>query len=88
MDQELTLGFDAGNYAAAYEDTDLSIALAKLSMNRTDAYVAAFTLGFLSSLSYEELGGDTEAYDEAMNSRYGQRCFQLGFIESGVDSSS
>lgn len=56
IDRDISNGFDAGNYANAYETQDYEHALAKLSMNRTSEYVAAFTLGFFSSYELDEMG--------------------------------
>ena len=78
---DLTYGFAAGNYANAYETTDLSEALAKLSMNRSAEYVAAFTLGFLSSYSLGEMGSDVEAYREAYFSETGKACIAAGYVD-------
>lgn len=81
-DYALSLGFDAGNYAAAYETTDYDTALARLSRDRTEAYIAAFTLGFFSSAYLNEMGQHRETYLEAYRSEYGQRCMQLGYIDA------
>jgi hypothetical protein len=62
----ISRGFDAGNYANAYETTDYEHALASLSPNRSDHYVAAFTLGFFSSYERDEMGDGVDAYDDAM----------------------
>jgi len=43
-DQTLSLGFAAGNYAAAYETSDFNQAIASLSPNRSLTYVQAFTV--------------------------------------------
>lgn len=77
LDDQISRGFDAGNYANAYETTDLGKALAGLSMNRAKAYVAAFTLGFLADRSDAEMGSHAEAYTEAF-SLVGPRALELG----------
>lgn len=86
-DLSLSRGFDAGNYASAYETTNYAEALASLSPNRSAGYVAAFTLGFFSSYELHEMGEHTEAYLAAFNSEHGQRCVALGYVEAhhGVD---
>lgn len=76
-DDAISRGFDAGNYANAYETTDLETALAKLSPNRSAEYVAAFTLGFFSSYELSEMGSDSDAYLEAW-SLVGERAMALG----------
>jgi hypothetical protein len=78
---DIRRGFDAGNYANAYETTDLSEALAKLSPNRSTEYVAAFTLGFFSSYSLPEMGSDVEAYQEAYFSETGKACLAAGYVD-------
>jgi hypothetical protein len=77
LDDQISRGFDAGNYANAYETTDLDRALAKLSMNRAKAYVAAFTLGFLSDRSDAEMDPHVEAYENAF-ALVGARALALG----------
>ncbi len=65
-DLDISRGFDAGNYGNAYDSTDYEQALAKLSMNRSAEYVAAFTLGFFSSYEIDEMGEHAETYLEAL----------------------
>jgi hypothetical protein len=79
--RNVTRGFEAGNYANAYETTDLQTALAKLSPNRSAEYVAAFTLGFFSSYSLGEMGSDVEAYREAYFSETGRACRAAGYVD-------
>jgi len=83
---DVTFGFEAGNYANAYETRDLQTALAKLSMNRSAEYVAAFTLGFFSSYSLGEMGADVEAYQEAYFSETGKACIKAGYIDARDES--
>lgn len=80
-DLQLSRGFSAGNYANAYETTNYSTALARLSMNRSEAYLAAFTLGFFSSYELHEMGQHSEAYEQALASRHGKRCIALGYVD-------
>jgi hypothetical protein len=71
-------GFDAGNFANAYETEDLDTALAKLSMNRSEIYVNAFILGFCSAQERHEMSEDMRgAYDTAMQS-VGTLCQEIG----------
>ncbi len=81
-DRQLSLGFDAGNYASAYETQNYSKAIARLSMNRSDAYQVAFTLGFFSSYEPDEMGEDEYTYLDAYHSTYGQRCVELGYVDA------
>lgn len=80
-EMDLSRGFDAGNYASAYETTDYSEALARLSMNRSEAYRVAFTLGFFGSYEPNEMGEHEQAYREALASDHGQRCVALGYVD-------
>jgi hypothetical protein len=73
----ISRGFDAGNYACAYETEDYSEAIANLSMNRSREYVAAFTLGFFSSHEAEEMGEHFDTYLEAL-ALVGERAAALG----------
>lgn len=76
-DEQISRGFDAGNYANAYETTDYDRALASLSMNRSAAYKAAFTLGFFGSYEPHEMGSHLEAVQEAW-ALVGKRAKELG----------
>ena len=83
----ISRGYDAGNYANAYETTDYERALAKLSPNRSAAYVAAFTLGFFGSYTADEMGSHHEAYNEAQ-ALVGKRARELGIaVNDAVDYS-
>ena len=76
-DDHIRRGFDAGNYANAYETTDYDAAIAALSPNRSAEYQAAFTLGFFGSYERSEMGSDVEAFDEAY-ALVGKRAGELG----------
>lgn len=80
MSSSLSRGFDAGNYASAYETTSYNYAVASLSMNRSAAYLAAFTLGFFSSYELSEMGEHADTYTDALNSVHGRRCIELGYV--------
>lgn len=80
-DEQISRGFDAGNYANAYETTDYDRAIASLSMNRSKAYVAAFTLGFFGSYEPHEMGSHLEAVQEAW-ALVGKRAKELGIAVS------
>jgi hypothetical protein len=80
-------GYDAGNYANACETTDYERAIAKLSMNRSATYCAAFTLGFFSSYTAGEIGSHLEAYHEAL-ALVGEQAKALGIaVNEAVDYS-
>ncbi len=80
-DADLSRGFDAGNYDAAYVSEDFERALRKRGQ-RSEAYHAAYVLGFFSSFERDEMGGDGgEAFDEALASEHGQRCVELGYVD-------
>lgn len=85
-DEQIHRGFEAGNYANAYETTDYSKAIASLSMNRSKAYVAAFTLGFFGSYEPHEIG---EQHQPACNDAWilvGKRAKELGIaVECPID---
>lgn len=103
-DQELAFGdacsrgFSAGNYANAYETTDLETALDALDTAGLDldadtrptdpmqreAYRAAFILGFFGSYSLDEIG-DREEYDQAYHSAAGKQCLAAGYLDSRDD---
>lgn len=87
-DTELARGFDAGNYANAYETTDYDAALARLSMNRTEAYVVAFTLGFFSSYEPSEIGEHEQTFTIALMSEHGRRCVELGYVDRTEDDAN
>ncbi len=77
LNDQISRGFDAGNYANAYETTDYDRALASLSPNRAKAYVAAFTLGFFGSYEPGEMGSYLEAVEQAY-ALVGKRAKSLG----------
>lgn len=81
QDDQIHRGFDAGNYANAYETTDYDRALASLSMNRSAAYKAAFTLGFFGSYEPHEMGSHLEAVQEAW-ALVGKRAKEIGIAVS------
>lgn len=54
---EMSRAFDRGNYANAYESTDLD--------EMSEHERAAFVLGFFSSYTLDEIGPDRELFDEA-----------------------
>lgn len=80
-DQTISLGFDAGNHAAAYETSDFNEAITSLSPNRSHTYRQAFTLGFFSSYELDEMGEHEETYLEALDSEVGLRCVELGWVD-------
>ena len=78
-DDSLSRGFDAGNYANAYESENLSKAWKKRRVKQTSpAYRAAYVLGFFSSYETHEV---PETYrDELIEAErtYGPRMRALG----------
>ena len=79
-DNELHRGFDAGNFANAYETDRYDRAIGGQE-DESPEYQAAFTLGFFASYEEHERYEHADAYGEALASPAGQRCLQLGFIE-------
>jgi hypothetical protein len=80
-------GFDAGNYANAYEGSDLSEALEYHGLDdrpETDTYRAAFILGFFSSYELHEIG-DREEYDAAYFSDAGQHVIASGYCDDRTE---
>lgn len=92
-DTDLTLsrGFDAGNYSAAYDGLPLEEGLAKAIHESelasedcdasSDAYRAAFLLGYLGSLELDDMGPHADAYLEALDTPHGRRCIELGYVD-------
>jgi hypothetical protein len=76
-DDQISRGFDAGNFANAYETSSLRQALSALGKRRAKTYVAAFTLGFLGDRSDDEMGHHAEAYENAF-ALVGARALDLG----------
>jgi hypothetical protein len=81
----MSRAFASGDYANAYESTDLETALeafnaetddddtdAIIRFNRPDHERAAFVLGFFGSYSLDEIGSDREIFDECYWSDAGQ----------------
>lgn len=59
---EISRAFDSGNYANAYESTNLDDHdLDEMKPHER----AAFVLGFFGSYSLDEIGSDREIFDEA-----------------------
>ena len=67
---EMSRAFDAGNYANAYETTDLETAL-KRARYTAEHTRAAFVLGFFGSYALDEIP-DREIFDECYFSDAGQ----------------
>jgi hypothetical protein len=84
---QVSQGYSAGNYANAYEGTDLEAAISRLSPNRSAEYIAAFTLGFLATYMLKEMGPDgVEAFQEAYFSNVGKVCLAAGYLEEVEES--
>lgn len=59
---EISRAFDSGNYANAYEGTDLDA----FEIDEMPAHErAAFVLGFFGTCTLDEIGSDREAFDDA-----------------------
>jgi hypothetical protein len=82
-DRELHRAFEAGAYAAAYETEDYCEATQGLGRSSfSEAYRAAFTLGFFAVHERDEIpAGHLETYERALASEHGQRCVELGFAD-------
>lgn len=81
---DLAHGFSAGNYANAYETEDLEVAIQKRNVaTRSEAYRAAFILGFYGSYELHEIPlSHRDAFDEAYHSDYGHGVLELGYTGS------
>lgn len=78
---DLSRGFSAGNYANAYETEDYETARNALKTEPSEAYFAAFTLGFFATYELHEMGEHRETYEEAYRSTWGQRCVLAGYCD-------
>ena len=66
---KMSRAFDRGNYANAYESTDLEdFDLDEMAVHER----AAFVLGFFASYTLDEIGSDREIFDKAYWSPAGQ----------------
>lgn len=96
-DQELAFatacsqGFDAGNYANAYDSTDLDLAIESAEIDpdvdpSRPGYRHAFILGFFASYALHEIPGEyRDEYDQAYHSAAGQHCAAAGYLDSRED---
>lgn len=87
-DLDLSHGFDAGNYANAYETENLEVAMqGRRVFEKSEAYRTAFILGFYSGYELHEIPGSRrEEFDEAYHSDTGRRVLELGYIDSRGES--
>lgn len=74
--------FDRGNYANAYESTDLDDHDID-DMPEIERH--AFVLGFFGSYSLDEIGSDREAFDEAYFSDAGKHVLSCGYTDCRAD---
>lgn len=91
-DAAISRGYSAGNYANAYETTDLETALDALneddSLDGYDddsvrAYRIAFVLGFFGSYELSEIGSDErDRFDECYWSDIGAIVREHGYCDS------
>ncbi len=87
LQEIVSRGFDAGNFANAYETEDYSKAIRTLKLSGVPtalraAYRAAFTLGFFGTYELHEMGGHVEAYREAYFSEGGKACLAAGYTDA------
>lgn len=80
---EISRAFSAGNYANAYETTDLDAC----NLDDMEPHErAAFVLGFYSSYSLDEIISDREIFDESYHSDAGQFVVNVaGYCDSRAD---
>ena len=82
---QLSRGFSAGDYANAYETTDLESALAHLDEETddyTEAYRTAFVIGFFASYALHEIPSDArDTFDERYWSQYGRAVVAAGYCD-------
>lgn len=75
-------GFEAGNFANAYETDDLEIALENADHKLGQDYLDAFIMGFFSTYELHEIPSDNlDQYETAYWSRAGRACVRYGFID-------
>lgn len=80
---EMSRAFSAGNYANAYDSTDLDDF--DIS-NDKEHERAAWILGFFSSYTLDEIGSDREVYDEYYFSDAGQYVVNVAkYCDARVD---
>jgi hypothetical protein len=78
QDDDLSHGFDRGNYANAYETENFDAPLVKADLEgESDAYVAGYTLGFFATYEPSEMGQWAAEY-EACFMNYAKRMTELG----------
>jgi len=80
---EMSSAFDAGNYANAYESTDLDDHdVDEMSEHER----AAFVLGFFGTYTLDEIGSDREVFDEAYFSPAGRYVVEVAkYTDDRVD---
>jgi hypothetical protein len=90
---EVSRGYDAGNYANAYVSEDLEAALAQEVEEKaeereelSEEFRHAFILGFFASYMLEEIPlSNREEYDLAYFSAAGKQALACGYFESRAD---
>jgi hypothetical protein len=70
---EFSRGFDAGNYANAYETQCFGTWYDQVSEGKTAHYIEGMILGFWSSYELDEIGDEITREDvRALREKYGQ----------------
>ena len=84
--EDISRGFDAGNYAHAYESEDLDVVLEDNAEGETQAYRDGFILGFFSSYELTEIPSPHyDTYVEAACGPHGQIGVKLGWFEDPLE---
>ena len=80
---EISNAFSAGNYANAYEGTDIE----DFDIEEMPAHErAAFVLGFFASYEFSEMSGDERAtFDECYWSDAGRAVIAAGYCDDRAD---
>lgn len=87
FDALVSRGFDAGNFANAYETQDYDAAIGNRRVSRDKGpFGLAFILGFFGSYELHEMGAHRETYLEAYRSDAGKRALALGYIDARDES--
>jgi hypothetical protein len=83
----ISRGFDAGNYANAYETQDLESALEMSNADeQSPEFRSAFILGFFASYELDEIpSSNREEFDDAYWSEAGKAVVAAGYCDSRED---
>lgn len=84
---KISQAFDAGNFAAGYQATDLRAAMRQRKQDGRGDYFPAFVLGFFSSYTAHEIPADcVSAYLDSYDSAAGRACVAAGYVDALEDS--